>query len=206
MLPHHVAPRDWPGETAVIVASGPSTAGVDLSPIWRHRVVAVAHGYRAVPDAEVLVVGGVAFYRHNDLTRFRGRLVVASGPGVHRLQATDPRMVMMHRHGPHGLSDDPGGLCGSESSVMLAINYVVHRGVSRIVLLGCDGQPSGSGQRRFGDDNRDKRNALVRYRAQEEAMRTQILPLAAAGVEIVNCSPGSALTIYRKADLHAVLR
>lgn len=206
MLPAHIAPRDWVGETAVIVASGPSTDTVDLSPIWRHRVIAVAHGYRAVPHAEVLIVGGVAFYRQNDLSQFRGSLIVASGPGVHRLRPWDPRMVMMLRDRPLGVSGDPGALSGSESSVMLAINYAVHRGVSRIVLLGCDGQPSPAGMRRVGQVERDTRNARDRYRAQEEAMRTQLLPLAMLGVEIVNCSPGSALTIYRRDRLDAVLR
>ena len=202
MIQHHIAPRDWVGQTAVIVASGPSTESVNLNCVFKHRVVAVAHGYRAVPDAEVLVVGGQAFYQHNDLSDFRGGLIVAAQALTRK--PNDSRLVWMRRAGPHGLTDDRGSLCGSESSVMLAINYVVHRGVSRIVLLGCDGRPAPDGKRRFGAAGRDSSNALERYRVQERAMATQLEPLRERGISIVNCSPRTALTIYPTAKIEDV--
>ena len=88
---------------------------------------------------------------------------------------------------------------------MLAINYAVHRGVARIVLLGCDGKPNAGGQRRAGRPESDTRDAAARYQTQERAMATQIEPLAAAGVTIVNCSPGTALGCYPVGDLRAEL-
>jgi hypothetical protein len=204
MIPLHTAPRDWIGETCILVASGPSTERVDLSLIRGLRTIAVAHGYRAVPHADVLVVGGVAFYRNNDLRDFHGGLIVAAQEGG-KIDATDPRLVRMIRGGPLGLSDDPRELCGSESSVMLAVNYAVHRGIRRIVLLGCDGRPSDDGRRRVGVRERDTRNARDRYQQQEAAMASQLEPLAELGIRIVNASPGTAMTIYPTATMEDAL-
>jgi hypothetical protein len=196
MLPAHIAPRDWEGHSVALVASGPSAQSLDPSTLDVDHVVAVAHGYKVVPDAEVLVVGGIAFYQTNNLADFRGKLVIASGPKTDSMRHNDSRVVRMVRAGPEGISTNPRELCGSESSVMLAINYVVHRGVSRIELYGCDGKPSDKGIRRVGSDKKDTPDAIARYQLQERAMATQIVPLQKLGVTIVNKTPGTALRIY----------
>lgn len=202
--PHHIAPRDWAGETAILIASGPSSELLDLSVLKGRRVIAVSHGLGMVPWAPVLIAGGRVFWRQHDIAReFRGELAIITedyAPWGWLLRH-DSRLVWMHRAGPEGLTDDPGALAGSESSVMLAINYAVHRGVSRIILLGCDGCPGADGRRRAGLPIADTKNARARYQAQEAAMATQIEPLAERGVEIVNCSPGTALTIYPTGEL-----
>lgn len=195
LVDHHVCPKDWIGETVVIVASGPSTELVDLSLLKGKKVIAVAHGYRAVPDADVLLIGGHAFYLSNNLSDYKGPLIVAA-QRLSRVTQPDPRLVFMYRQDKFGISDDPGALSGSESSVMLAINYAAHRGVSKVILLGCDGKPAESGRRRIGLAKKDTHDAIERYQEQERAMETQIQPLADRGIEIVNCSPGTALTIY----------
>ena len=198
-IPPHSCPRDWPGETAYLVASGPSSESLDLDCLRGRRVVAVSHGLFMAPWAPTLIAGGRAFWQRHDLREvFGGTLAVITDD--YRpwgwLRREDPRMVYMRRGAREGLSDDPAVLAGSESSVMLAINYVVHRGVRRIVLLGCDGKPNASGKRRAGRPESDTRDAAARYQTQERAMATQIEPLAAAGVTIVNCSPGTALECY----------
>lgn len=204
MIPHHFAPRDWVGETAVLVGSGPSTAHVDLSLLAGKRVIAVSHGYLAVKQADLLIAGGRSFYKKNKLDDFKGRLIVIPqhpSSNYSWVSGLDERYAYMIRAGTHGLCNDPGGLCGSESSVMLAINYAVHRGVSRILLLGCDGKPGNRNQRRFGVTMADTPDALDRYRVQERAMKSQVPLLAKLGIEIWNCSPGTALTIYPIAPL-----
>jgi hypothetical protein len=182
------------------VASGPSTDLVDLRLINGLRCIAVSHGCRAVPDADLLLFGGHSFVRNGAWRPFNGSLIVQGNPPMAGM-ALDGRMVHMRRAGAFGLTEDPTKLAGSESSVMLAINYAVHRGVSRIILLGCDGKPGPSGERRIGSPETDTRDALRRYVDQERAMRSQIKPLADLGVSIVNCSPESALGCYPRADL-----
>ena len=196
----HRCPRDWSGEPVVIVASGPSTARVDLSLIRGIRCLAVSNGCRAVPDADVLLFGGQTFARSGAVKQYDGPLIVMGNNPLDR-GPFDPRMVYMRRAGPEGLATNPEELAASESSVMLAINYAVHRGCNRIILLGCDGKPGLAGERRFGSIAPDNGSAYVRYREQEMAMATQIKPLAELGVGVVNCSPGTALTIYKRADL-----
>lgn len=167
-------------------------------------MIAVSHGVFIVPWAPTLIAGGRVFWRHYDLREiFNGTLAVltdAYEPWTW-LPRVDSRMVYMRRGDRHGLSADSTVLAGSESSVMLAINYAVHRGCKRIVLLGCDGKPGAGGKRRAGRKEADTRDAAARYRTQEAAMATQIAPLAALGVTIVNCSPGTALGCYPAGSL-----
>jgi len=200
---------DWQGQTAVIVASGPSTELIDRELLRGQKIVAVAHGYRALQGihAQALVIGGRAFYTYNVLESINVDQIIAAQfySSWAWLTQRDERLVYMHRAQRHGLTADRTALAGSESSVMLAINYVVHRGVRKIVLLGCDGQPSSDGRRRVQTDQQDTRNARDRYDIQEKAMATQIEPLRKLGVDIVNCSPQTALTIYPKAKLEDVL-
>jgi hypothetical protein len=195
------------GETAVIVASGPSTERVDLDAIRGLKTIAIAHGYRAAPDADVLIIGGMAFYAKNDLREFRGPLVVATARifNFGRLPR-DPRLVCMPRDGGLGLSESRTHLRGSESSVMFGIDYAVKRGARRIILLGCDGKPGADGRRHVNAKDCEGPAAAQRYRAQERCMETQIEPLRGLGVEIWNCSPGTALTIYPKAELSCVVK
>lgn len=204
MIPLHSCPRDWLGETVVIVASGPSTERVDLRLIHGRRAIAVSHGCRAMPRADVLLFGGQAFAQNGEWRQFEGPLIVMAQQPA-RDVPHDSRFVHMRRAGAAGLSSDPTCLCGAESSVTLAINYAVHRGVSRIILLGCDGQPGLAGQRRFGSLHPDARDWPQRYAAQEAAMRSQLEPLRQLGVSVVNCSPGTALTCYPTASLEDAL-
>lgn len=76
-----------------------------------------------------------------------------------------------------------------------AINLAYHLGVSKIILLGFDQK----GDHWFGD-HPNKANADF---AQSLAPRFKSLvkPLRAAGVEVVNCSPGSALTAFPRGTL-----
>lgn len=187
----------------MLVASGPSTERVDISLIKGLRCVAASHGYRAVPDADVLLAGGQSFWKANDLRQFRGGLMVLTKNYApwHWLPRGDPRLVYMNRAEPVGLTDDPTKLAGSETSVALAISYVVHRGVSLIILLGCDGQPSPDGRRRVNSSQQEDAHWQRRYRRHEEIMATQIEPLRERGIGIVNCSPDSALGCYKRADL-----
>jgi hypothetical protein len=200
---------DWRDETVVVVASGPSTELIDKRLLRGRKIVAVAHGYRALQGihADALVIGGRAFYTYNLLADIDVDVIIAAQdyPSWEWLEQRDERIFYMNRAEKHGLTEDRTALAGSESSVMLAINYVVHRGVRRIVLLGCDGQPSSDGRRRVQTDQQDTRNARDRYDVQEKAMATQIEPLEKLGVEIINCSPRTALTIYPKAKLEDLL-
>ena len=207
MIPAHICERDWEGETAVLVASGPSAASLDPAAIKGCKRIAVMHGYRALPWADVLIASGRLFFKNNDVRSYPCDHIVITRrePNWNWLPYRDPRMVYMERGAPTGLSEDPAVLAGSETSVMLAINYVVLRGVKKVVLLGCDGAPGPNGQRRVGRPERDTHDARARYQRQERMMATQIPHLKRLGVEIVNASPGTHLSVYPRAELAAVL-
>ena len=199
IIPRHIPPADWKGDTVAIVASGPSVATLRASDLAGKRVLAVAHGYKAVPNAPVLIVSGRSFFMINDLRAdYQGELIVHTKDhgDWSWLPYTDSRMVYMERAEAVGLTSRREALAGSLSSVMLAINYAVHRGVKAIDLYGCDGQPGPDGQRRVGSAKKDSRNAFARYDQQEIVMATQVKPLWERGIRIINRSPGTRLVCY----------
>lgn len=108
--------------------------------------------------------------------------------------------------------DDPGLclappiICRGANSGFQALNLAVHLGARRIVLLGYDMQRTGGLSHWHGDHGRGLNNPsehnFARWRRQfEEAAPT----LAAAGIEVVNCSRATALTCFPRMDLHAAL-
>ena len=58
-------PRAWPGETAYIVAGGPSVAWQDLGLLRGRRVIAVNSSWEAVPWAAILLFADLRWWQAN---------------------------------------------------------------------------------------------------------------------------------------------
>jgi hypothetical protein len=89
--------------------------------------------------------------------------------------------------------------------VSLAINYAFLAGASRIVTLGLDGRCGPGRERRFGSREQDTPGSRERYRHQEDVLRAMMIPLRFAGVEVVNCSPDTAVRCFPVAALEDVI-
>lgn len=106
-----------------------------------------------------------------------------------------------------GIDPDPTGLRTGKNSGYQAVNLAVHLGASRIVLLGFDMQAARTGDHFFGQH---RYPGAVNTRAEtfrdfREAFETAVEPLQRLGVEVVNASPGSALTAFPQASLEEAL-
>jgi hypothetical protein len=103
-----------------------------------------------------------------------------------------------------GLSTDSRALVTGRNSGFQALNLAVLAGARRILLLGFDGKPAADGKAHwFGDHSRP--TPVAAYPLYRQAMSAAENALAAAGVEVVNCSPGSAIDSFHKAALQEVL-
>jgi hypothetical protein len=210
-MKHWMVPPEWMGETAFLLGCGPSLNDVPVERL-RGRIIAINDAYLKAPWADVLYFCDLPWWRKNQhevREVFRGRRIVTMInfiPGVHTLRCT----------GEEGLDTDPGALRSGLNGGFQAIHLAYHFGAKRIVLLGYDMRAVLPVGRESQNENK-----LVHWRPrtgdnaarQEHLMRTRMLPkfnsltapLAAAGVQVVNCTPGSALRVWPQVPLSEVL-
>lgn len=199
-------PRDWEGETCAILGCGPSLRGQDLSPLAGLRVIAINDAFRLYPTCDILYFSDRAWWdgphgRRDNVGRyFRGGCIVTMENdigGILRLRNT----------GPTGLETSPDGVRHGSNSGYQCINLAVHLGVRRIILLGFD-MRCVDGETHWGP--RPEQQSVHGFTRTLDVMlkkfETLVDPLAAAGVEVVNCSPGSRLTVWPMVSLEEALR
>ena len=106
-----------------------------------------------------------------------------------------------------GLSFDRSVIHQGSNSGYQAINLAVHLGVKRIVLLGYDMQLGPDGQvHHHGPHPKGMNNPEGGlFKAWVERFATIVPDLERAGLEIINCTPNSALRCFPMAKLEEVL-
>lgn len=192
-------PRDWEGETCVILGGGPSLKGFDAAPFrGRFRVIGVNEaGLSMAPWADVLY-----WADHRWLAWNHGRL--GEHTGTYKICRHRPKIetgfdVKVLPHSKAALSDGPtrlSGFCSGGACINLAYLF----GATRIVLLGFD---MGGGQ---WHDRHLKPTDQNRYRTRFiPTIEKMAGPLRAAGVEVLNATPGSALTCFPMTTLEEIM-
>jgi hypothetical protein len=116
--------------------------------------------------------------------------------------------LLRNKHFPNngtGLSLDPECLVTGHNSGYQAINLAVLAGAKTVILLGYDGHTPKQGEKThwFGDHPRREPDAVFElYRKSHAAGAAAI---KAAGVCVINCSPGSAIKAFEKMELSDAL-
>lgn len=165
----------------IVLATGPSMSqAVADSVRGRGKVIAVSDAYRLAPWADALASTDAAWWRHHK-PEFAGRRFSAVNvEGVERL----PTM-------PDGLN-----------SGALAVAVARHLGATRIVLLGFDGH----GTHYFGEHPEPLKNTTEQRRAIHMLQHDrEAQACRRAGVQVWNCTPGTAIKSYLVASLEDVL-
>jgi hypothetical protein len=124
------------------------------------------------------------------------------------LRALAKRDVKILRHrGVHiGLSAHPSVLHGNTSLAQI-LSIIPFTGARRAVLLGADMRDGAGGKTYwFGDRHPWQTGAgLLNYAVQQWSVSTMAEPLRRLGIEVVNCSPGSALRCFERRPLDKVI-
>jgi len=103
-----------------------------------------------------------------------------------------------------GLSRDPQKLVTGWNSGFQALNLAILAGAKTIILLGFDGKPGIDGKTHwFGSHPTPTPAAAFPFYRQAMSMAER--DIEAAGVHVVNCSPGSAIDSFDKLDLREAL-
>jgi hypothetical protein len=162
--------------TWAVLATGPSMSQEVADSVRGLPTIAVSNAHELAPWAEVLVSSDRSWWTHNPTAKdFDGE-----------------KFCGLCIEPPKGVDKFPGAMTGSNSG-LLALQVAVSKGATRVLLFGVDL----GGSHYFGDhplplkNTKPERYAV--FQKQFEAYRPK-------GVEILNCSPRSALKAYPFAE------
>lgn len=200
--------REWEGQTVVCIASGPSLTRAQVEFVrGKARVIAINNAYLWAPWADVLYFADerwLSRFGHAERPEFKafaGEKVTIEESGK---TPGDPRFHLLRnddmRAGtPEGLSSAPDGLRTGRHSGYQAINLAVLGGAKRILLLGYDMRFIDGKQHWFG--SHPIKNHESEFSGYAKRYRSTVEPLKTLGVEVINCTPGSAIDAFLKLDL-----
>ena len=216
-------PRIWDGGQCIIIGGGasvPRQFGVpesiiqnvfkgvssveEYSPymerIHSQHIIAVNMAYKLGNWVDCMFFGDDSFYRSKnnvaDLLRFSGlRLTCAQ-----RIPFTNGTFKVISRDAKkkYGISFSSNQVAWNDHSGGAAINLAVHFGVSRIILLGFD-------MKLDADNNQHWHKFYPKLKSSPTSVMQRHLkgyPTIAndlkGKVEVINCSPDSAITVFPK--------
>lgn len=194
--------RLWPGETFVCIGSGPSLTQADVDACrGRARVIAIKNAVEMAPWADVLYGagddgGGNTWWKREGPT--------LTFPGLRYTLDPQARQwaSVLKLHGERGLSPNRGGLAGGGHSGYQALGLCVHLGAAKIVLLGYDLQKTGGQDHYFGPHPHGRTPPFALFLHHFPSI---VEPLKAAGVEVINASAETALTIFPRMPIAEAL-
>jgi hypothetical protein len=196
---------DWRGEAAAVVASGASAkkAGVHLLR-GRLRVIAIKETHELAPWADAVYGCDAAFWRNRrGLPEFSGLKISfdkTSFPEVKKIEIEDTRSEIF-------LFDEPGKIGSGGNSGFQAVNLAIQFGARKVLMIGIDASSRG-GLHWYGENRGFKRSNPM---ASNFERWVRSFAKAAAqpemrSVEVINASPESAISCFKKDSVEATLR
>jgi hypothetical protein len=198
-----LAPR-W--SQCIVAATGPS-----LTPLVADRcagwpVVAVNDAYRLIPSAPVLYACDPDWWElHQGCPDFAGEKWSSHDP----LNNND-KLAVARRYGlrlvggrdGEGFSFDPSAIHYGSNSGFQAINLALLMGARRILLVGFDMHSRGG--RHFFGDHPEPLSNWMQFESLVPTFRraARLLP---PSIQIINCTPGSALDCFPRLLLEEAL-
>lgn len=209
-----VVEPEWKGETAAILASGPSLTREQCEAVrGKCRVIAVNNqgidtdcdGVRVpamAPWADILYAADAKWWRHyhDRALKFAGRKVTVRAtlpwPEVYSLTQSIDRPSYDAR---------PGYIVSGGNSGYQALHLVVQLGATRVLLLGFDMKEGRNGRRHWFGNHPGKLNSRSSYTTWRSAFEKFSRVLDHMGIQVINCTPDSALKCFRRVPLEVAL-
>lgn len=206
-------PLVWPEETIVCVGGGPSLTREQVEQCKETaRLIVINDAYRLAPLADILYACDARWWNWHDYApMFRGVRVGMAWDAIDATWYPEWESIVPDRihfiacTGQEGLEiEDSTAIRSGSNSGYQTINLAVHLGAKRIVLIGYDMQPAEDGRNHWFGEHPDRVPAPP-YDKMIEAFETLVTPLEENGVEVINATPESALDVFPKARLEAVV-
>jgi hypothetical protein len=189
-------PREWAGRTVAVLASGPSMSEAAADKVRERRIPAVVvnNTFRLAPWADLLYAADAAWWAQTPKAFGFDGLKVSCEP-VRGL-------LHLRNAGRFGYSDDADCVHTYGNSGAQAIQIAAKAGAARILLLGFDMH----GTHWHGLHPKPLRNTTPELMgAWCHNMKQLATELALRAVDVLNCTPGSALTCFPGSTLEAAL-
>lgn len=198
-----IVPTLCPGGTVVILGGGPSLTRGDVDYVRDKcdAVIAINNTYTLAPWATALYGADGKWWRwHKGVPSFTG-LKYSLSPSAR--QFTKLGVQVLRNAGRSGLELEPNGLKHGYNGAYMSINLAVHFGAKRIILLGVDMQTGPKGEEHWHKDHPNRSRSP--YKLFIKSFQHIVNPLTDLGVEVINCSPRSALECFPKMALTEAL-
>lgn len=134
---------------------------------------------------------------HNGIPGFRGIRTSCDDSGF-------PDIRFLHNTGRDGFDPVPGNLRTGGNSGYQAMHLAMQLGVTKIILVGFDmrGKPQ---HHWFGEHPKQVECLALNHDSRIRYFTTLLPALRELGVDVLNASPGSALTFFRSVPLEQAL-
>lgn len=199
----------WCGETAFLLAGGPSLADIDLTllrgrPTLTINSSALAALQAGIDDGVLFFMDNGWWHNHRAIcSAWRGPIMTLSR-AAKREAPQLVRRLDMASPAPHFPPIGAPVIRWGRSSGHIAISLTVALGAARIVLLGYDMRVVDGQSHHHADYDRPAHPGVyAEFLKHFEGWRDAA---AMNGVEIVNATPGSTLTEFPTADLADMLQ
>lgn len=197
---------DWRGETAAIVAGGPSVKDADLEQLRGCvKVMVINESHQLCPWADVLYGCDANWWKLRDYVKeFKGLKLTYDVPTA--INNPPIQWISVRETSDEILVEKPGVVGAGGNSGFQALNLAVQFGVVKILLIGFDMRVDlgthWHGRHPPGLSNPCEVSNLPRWiRALDGSFERLFL----LGVKVINCSAVSALTTYPKMTIAKAL-
>lgn len=199
--------RAWEGQTVVCFATGPSLSREQVAFVQAAsvRIIAVNDAYLWAPFADVCYFADVKWWKwHKDRAEWKAFAGEKCSIHIGADLGVDPEVHLLENAKAPGLSLDPKAICTGSNSGYQAINIAVLAGARRVILLGYDGKTGPDGREHFFGHHPDK--SRPPYEVIKARFRELVAPCKAAGVEVINSSPGTVIDCFPLVDIATSLQ
>lgn len=181
----------WEGQNAVILASGPSMSEEVAATVrpFTHRVIAINNTFQlALSWADMVYAADAAWWAkyHAGTAQFQGLKVSCS-------ETPFVDVLRVQYSGRDGFDVNPAYIRTGGNSGYQAIHIAAHAGCTRILLCGFD-MRGGHWHGRHESPLREHGEAI--YDRWLARFATLAPALEERGIEVINCTPNSALKVW----------
>lgn len=199
-------PRVWEDKKVVVMATGPSLTTEQVQEVEDSdaAVVVVNDSWQLAPWADVLYACDMKWWKwHHEEARKSFEGLRVTNDNTKQIFQSFPELSVLHgKHAP-GFSRESSTIHYGRNSGYQAVNLALLTGTKTVILLGFDyNYNHRNGAAHWFGDHPDKvRTGEAGFKRWIKEWETTVDDVKQFGARIINCSPGTSLTLYETMEL-----